>query len=569
MHTFFRLESPTPHTKKNFFFFKLGSKFRYSGLKTEYQTLQESDTRNTSTGGTHPNYKVTKSSKSSQHHHQQKHHPQLGNSTSAGIPHSHSAHVTLDHNSSPPPTTPLPLTGENSGGEEEEEGQDYHHRHQTHHHQQANNVSSSLLKKSVTCDLNNFGSPIPTDNRIGRQSPPHSPTVSICCALKNNITTTSNNGPSAPYKLKSKSILYRGSQEEEEEPPTSPLTRSQTIPNPGVLRCTPFGQWANRLRTSSGTVHSCPGTVVSNGGAGGPEITPRDAWIAHNAKNPSRHNLVHQHQSTPTESSNTNKSNNNHINHRHSHRLIHSISCDHAKSSDCSVKNIPTTTLQPLTASLEVLTPDLPYIDHSLRSGEHSNSVSPNLQSNSPAVVKDTSVQSTESPLKGQTRKIKPPSHLIPPERDSRELLTLSMSADQDGRYGFNVKGGVDQKCPVLVSRVSEGTPAANCKPRPMREGDQIMSINGEQIAGLAHAQIISRIKATKELKLVIKPAAAPAIPTSLIIPASMKKSSKSLLPLRHTHYIIISLVPTSQTIYLAMCSAHCVVEFIICIVYG
>ncbi|CAG2106184.1 unnamed protein product, partial [Medioppia subpectinata] len=43
-HTFFRLQTPKPHTKKFFFFFSLGSRFRYSG-KTEFQTLEENRKR--------------------------------------------------------------------------------------------------------------------------------------------------------------------------------------------------------------------------------------------------------------------------------------------------------------------------------------------------------------------------------------------------------------------------------------------------------------------------------------------------------------------------------------------
>lgn len=43
-HTFFRLHTPKPLTKKFFFFFSLGSKFRYSG-KTEFQTIEENRKR--------------------------------------------------------------------------------------------------------------------------------------------------------------------------------------------------------------------------------------------------------------------------------------------------------------------------------------------------------------------------------------------------------------------------------------------------------------------------------------------------------------------------------------------
>src|SRR5699024_6471029 len=41
---FFRLHTPKPLTKKFFFFFSLGSKYRYSG-KTEFQTIEENKKR--------------------------------------------------------------------------------------------------------------------------------------------------------------------------------------------------------------------------------------------------------------------------------------------------------------------------------------------------------------------------------------------------------------------------------------------------------------------------------------------------------------------------------------------
>lgn len=41
------------------------------------------------------------------------------------------------------------------------------------------------------------------------------------------------------------------------------------------------------------------------------------------------------------------------------------------------------------------------------------------------------------------------------------------------GKFGFNVKGGADQEAPVLVSKVTAGSPADTCCPR-LNEGDQV-----------------------------------------------------------------------------------------------
>uniref|UniRef100_A0A8B9CZS3 protein-tyrosine-phosphatase n=1 Tax=Anser brachyrhynchus TaxID=132585 RepID=A0A8B9CZS3_9AVES len=41
-------------------------------------------------------------------------------------------------------------------------------------------------------------------------------------------------------------------------------------------------------------------------------------------------------------------------------------------------------------------------------------------------------------------------------------LVMIRMKPDENGRFGFNVKGGYDQKMPVIVSRVAPGTPLSS-----------------------------------------------------------------------------------------------------------
>ena len=82
------------------------------------------------------------------------------------------------------------------------------------------------------------------------------------------------------------------------------------------------------------------------------------------------------------------------------------------------------------------------------------------------------------------------------------------MRPDAEGRFGFNVKGGSDQKCPVLVSRVAPNTPADVAK---LREGDQLLQINGEDVSHMTHEQIVQLIRTrgrglTDELALVLRP---------------------------------------------------------------
>ena len=39
-------------------------------------------------------------------------------------------------------------------------------------------------------------------------------------------------------------------------------------------------------------------------------------------------------------------------------------------------------------------------------------------------------------------------------------LVFITIVPDEQGRFGFNVKGGIDQKLPIIVSRVGSNTPA-------------------------------------------------------------------------------------------------------------
>lgn len=85
------------------------------------------------------------------------------------------------------------------------------------------------------------------------------------------------------------------------------------------------------------------------------------------------------------------------------------------------------------------------------------------------------------------------------------------MRPDEQGRFGFNVKGGTDQKLPVLVSRVAPNSPAETAKPQ-LSEGDQVLQVNGQDVEQLTHDEVVTLIRSTKdsvpggELLLLVRP---------------------------------------------------------------
>jgi len=80
----------------------------------------------------------------------------------------------------------------------------------------------------------------------------------------------------------------------------------------------------------------------------------------------------------------------------------------------------------------------------------------------------------------------------------STGMVTVTILPDSQGRFGFNVKGGSDQGVPVIVSRVAGGTPADRCLPR-LNEGDQVVLINGREVSGMTHDQVVNFIRAARE----------------------------------------------------------------------
>ncbi|CRL08683.1 CLUMA_CG021362, isoform A [Clunio marinus] len=110
-----------------------------------------------------------------------------------------------------------------------------------------------------------------------------------------------------------------------------------------------------------------------------------------------------------------------------------------------------------------------------------------------------------------------PPLFDSPPAYDSNEntnklseegLVSLRLKSDEHGRFGFNVKGGIDLKMPIFVSRVAPHTPAYNSK---ICENDQVVMINGRDVSTMTHEQVVSLIRNSRDnnggqLNLIIKP---------------------------------------------------------------
>ncbi len=77
--------------------------------------------------------------------------------------------------------------------------------------------------------------------------------------------------------------------------------------------------------------------------------------------------------------------------------------------------------------------------------------------SSSPSTVAARSHQTADSPL------------LLELGESAGGLVVITIYPDEKGRFGFNVKGGADQKMPIIVSRVGANTPADRSVSRSAR----------------------------------------------------------------------------------------------------
>lgn len=74
------------------------------------------------------------------------------------------------------------------------------------------------------------------------------------------------------------------------------------------------------------------------------------------------------------------------------------------------------------------------------------------------------------------------------------ELTTVHLIADEQGYFGFNLRGGIDYNLPITISRIFPYTPADRAAPK-ISEGDQVVFINGQDVSGFRNHEVVDLIK--------------------------------------------------------------------------
>ncbi|CAI8043688.1 Protein lin-7 homolog C [Geodia barretti] len=85
----------------------------------------------------------------------------------------------------------------------------------------------------------------------------------------------------------------------------------------------------------------------------------------------------------------------------------------------------------------------------------------------------------------------------------SPEVMAIATAKTTEG-FGFNVMGGIEQKCPIYISRIIAGGYAD--RHGGLRRGDQLLSVNGESLEEASHERAIDLLKgASGKVKVVVK----------------------------------------------------------------
>ena len=84
--------------------------------------------------------------------------------------------------------------------------------------------------------------------------------------------------------------------------------------------------------------------------------------------------------------------------------------------------------------------------------------IGPAHQNEGVAATSNNATSAHSSPMNG--RHVQQKGGHADGEDPNSGLVIITIYPDDQGRFGFNVKGGIDQKMPIIVSRVGANTPA-------------------------------------------------------------------------------------------------------------
>ena len=101
-------------------------------------------------------------------------------------------------------------------------------------------------------------------------------------------------------------------------------------------------------------------------------------------------------------------------------------------------------------------------------------------------------------------RSIEPNDRTEPPESIANEIRTVRVIKQEVGGLGISIKGGKENRMPILISKIFKGLAADQTE--GLYIGDAILAVNGEDLRNATHDEAVRALKrAGKEVDLTVK----------------------------------------------------------------
>ena len=94
--------------------------------------------------------------------------------------------------------------------------------------------------------------------------------------------------------------------------------------------------------------------------------------------------------------------------------------------------------------------------------------------------------------------------HVEPPASVAEQIRTVRVVKQEVGGLGISIKGGKENKMPILISKIFKGLAADQTD--SLYIGDAILAVNGEDLRNATHDEAVRALKrAGKEVELTVK----------------------------------------------------------------
>lgn len=118
--------------------------------------------------------------------------------------------------------------------------------------------------------------------------------------------------------------------------------------------------------------------------------------------------------------------------------------------------------------------------------------------------VEDNSLVNGQPPSPTPPRSPEANDHVEPPQTIADQIRTVRVIKQEVGGLGISIKGGKENKMPILISKIFKGLAADQTE--SLYIGDAILAVNGEDLRNATHDEAVRALKrAGKEVDLTVK----------------------------------------------------------------